>query len=249
MGHQKALNSPLLTRMVSDQDPDHPNLSIILPLLCLFRTDDCSFPYRNLKKKQDTSTSNQGDSDRIPELVTKLNYSRAVKKNLPDSPDAARIPFVPEKKSVRSLEDYGRLLHRIGESNAANAAEHSESVLREMLDYYSKGIHMIQPDGACYNSVIHTYAKAGKAEKAESVLRLMFKNYTEGNEKAEPNVRVYTNVLHAWRKAKAPNAPERCEAILKEMYELSDTGLLKSCKPDTFAVTVSIFIQPNSISP
>jgi hypothetical protein len=47
-----------------------------------------------------------------------------------------------------------------------------------------------------------------------------------------------TDLLHAWRKSRDPDAPERCESLLAEMYELSDTGNLPNCKPDTFAVTV-----------
>jgi pentatricopeptide repeat protein len=186
-------------------------------------------------------------------FTRKLDYSSVAKMNLPKFNVIERgtstetsirgHTFRSEVKSHASsgltLEDYGRTLHRMGDSSTEGTAERAESVLRDILEKYSNGTHEIQPDGACYNSVIHSYADVGKAEKAESVLRLMFKDYQDGNEKAEPNVRVYTNVLHAWRKAKAPNAPERCEAILKEMYELSDKGILPSCKPDTFAVTVS----------
>lgn len=199
--------------------------------------------------RSDTTILNKATSE------PKLDYSTVAKLNLQKTDSIKSLPVqelsvrsattIKERKTSPppgySLEDYGRTLHRIGESTDSGAPERAEAILREMLEKYAKGMHSIQPDGACYNSVIHVYAKAGKAEKAESVLRLMFKDYQDGNEKAEPNVRVYTNVLHAWRKAKAPNAPERCEAILKEMYELSDTGILPSCKPDTFAVTVSIF--------
>lgn len=47
------------------------------------------------------------------------------------------------------------------------------------------------------------------------------------------------DVLHAWRKSKDPSAPDRCEALLAEMYELGDpNSTLPHCKPDTFAVTV-----------
>jgi hypothetical protein len=52
------------------------------------------------------------------------------------------------------------------------------------------------------------------------------------------------DVLHAWRKSKDPEAPDRCEALLAEMYELGNTNTnLPHCKPDTFAVTVRIIAQ------
>jgi pentatricopeptide repeat protein len=237
-------------------------------LACLnksvFLLSDCAFLSRN-QKELDSSTAQAPkgnhpflsraypeETNRIQKPSIKPNYSSVTKKNIKDTNYVVRNPSVPLQNCFHqnvkvaapglSLEEYGRALHRMGESFEEGAAEHAELLLREMLDKYSNGTHNIQPDGACYNSVIHAYAEAGKAEKAESVLRLMFQNYNEGNEKAEPNVRVYTNVLHAWRKAKAPNAPERCEAILKEMYQLSDTGALSACKPDTFAVTVSVIV-------
>ena len=54
----------------------------------------------------------------------------------------------------------------------------------------------------------------------------------------------FVDVLHAWRKSKDPDAPERCEALLTEMYELgSANSNLPHCKPDTFAVTVGSFVQ------
>ena len=179
----------------------------------------------------------------------KLDYSSVARKNLQNFDTPHIVPISSEMRTEKTvvsntprftLEDYGRTLHRMGECAVAGSAERAEALLRDMLQKFETGSHSIRPDGACYNSVIHAYAQTGKADKAESILRLMFKDYQNGNEKAEPNVRVYTNVLHAWRKAKAPNAPERCEAILKEMYELSDTCILPACKPDTFSVTVSI---------
>jgi pentatricopeptide repeat protein len=191
----------------------------------------------------------RADKENAVTVAPKLNYSAAAKKNLPmqavdqcvstNTFSNKQFEQENEPNSGFSLEDYGRALHRMGENSQAGAAEFAETLLREMIDKFATGKHSIRPDGACYNSVIHAYAECGKAEKAEGILRLMFDDYQDGNEKAEPNVRVYTNVLHAWRKAKAPNAPERCETILKEMYELSDKGILPSCKPDTFAVTVS----------
>ena len=203
----------------------------------------------NLSGWNRTNPMNLQPNSRKSTLTSKMDYSSVVKMNLPPNAysqtvQPQHIQYTDEPKATSpgvSLEEYGRALHRMGESNREGTAELAESILIEILDKYTIGSHNIRPDGACYNSVIHAYAEEGKAEKAESVLRLMFKDYQDGNEKAEPNVRVYTNVLHAWRKTKAANAPERCEAILKEMYELSDTGILPACKPDTFAVTVSKF--------
>jgi hypothetical protein len=114
--------------------------------------------------------------------------------------------------------------------------------------------------------VIHAYAEAGLPHHAENVMRLMFTDFKNGNLSAEPNVRCLTSkeilnivsltyiayltfasrcvdVLHAWRKSKDPDAPDRCEALLAEMYELGDpNSSLPHCKPDTFAVTVRFIL-------
>ena len=102
----------------------------------------------------------------------------------------------------------------------------------------------ISPGSCCcfacrfVDSVIHAYANAGLPNKAEAIIRLMIEDYENGNDDAEPNVRVFNNVLHTWRKSKDHNAPERCEAILREMQHLCDSGKFKACQPDTYAVTV-----------
>lgn len=46
------------------------------------------------------------------------------------------------------------------------------------------------------------------------------------------------DILHAWRKSQDSEAPERCEELIKEMFELGATSKSQNCKPDSFAITV-----------
>jgi pentatricopeptide repeat protein len=143
-----------------------------------------------------------------------------------------------EPESFKTLEEYGRTLHYLLNRGTLAAARDAESILRTMILNSECGRSDIQPDGACFNSVIHAYAKLGMTFEAESILRLMFRNYKQGNAHAQPNVRVFTNVLHGWRKSEDPDAPERCESLIEEMYKLSVTDDLPHCKPDCYSVTV-----------
>ena len=47
-----------------------------------------------------------------------------------------------------------------------------------------------------------------------------------------------TGVIIAWRKSQDPEAPERCEGLIKQMFDYSDAMILNRCMPDTFAINV-----------
>jgi len=165
-------------------------------------------------------------------------------------------PFVPSPPQVQRISDeanpsftlsnYTSSIRTWAQSKEPGSAEHAESILRDMISMYYAGMSHVQPDGGCYNLVIHAHAEACQPTNAEAVLRLMWDDYNHGNKYAEPNVRIYTSVLYAWEKSKQNVAPERCEIILKKMHQLYETGTGLLCKPDLYTYTVCLHCWADS---
>lgn len=82
------------------------------------------------------------------------------------------------------------------------------------------------------------------AEKVEKLLRDMLERVNMGLElEIEPNVVTFTAAISAWARSKHKDAPQRAEAILKWMIELSqsdDDNLYLDVKPNRYAYNAAI---------
>ena len=92
-----------------------------------------------------------------------------------------------------------------------------------------------RPDIKTYASIIRLFASMGLASRAEALLNRLYKEYQKTkHQQLEPDVEIFTTVLMAWARSNAPHAPERAEALLKNMQELSDCDIV-SVAPDCLA--------------
>jgi pentatricopeptide repeat protein len=108
---------------------------------------------------------------------------------------------------------------------------------------------LVRPGGGCYNKVMHAYARAANPAKAEDIMILMREQFNRGDDLAEPSVCHYNTLISAWQKSMAPHAPERCENILKTMYDLYESGHSANCRPSVYTYTTVIHCWAESSRP
>ena len=124
---------------------------------------------------------------------------------------------------------YSSVIDCWAKSDGKVAASRAETILREMKKKFDSGHDDLLPSALCYTSVINALARRGEASRAESLLQEMYNDYQYGNQSAKPDLMSCNAVLNALGKSGSPDAPERAEAILAKMWELSD---LLDTQPD-----------------
>ena len=117
----------------------------------------------------------------------------------------------------------------------SRASEQAEKVLTSLLGL-SKDYPNLLPDSKAFEKVILSWSKTKKnpsaAKNAESLLWLMDRKFKETkNTHLRPTGKSMELVLVAWSRSNQSDAPQRAEAILKEMerrYAAGDTDMRPS---------------------
>ena len=135
-------------------------------------------------------------------------------------------------------------------SAAEGAALRAEALLRLMDRLYAEeGDADVMPDSILFTTVMNAWANVGdgdSAERAEALLRRMEHLHSRGEARIKPDAVAYSSAIKAWTRAASsgyrgggsrPDAPERAEALLREMERrYGETGD-PDVRPDTIAYT------------
>lgn len=153
------------------------------------------------------------------------------KKTTPPSLDRGINQEQPEESTAATGDVVSMLRDSLFKFKSSNSFESSTPGSTRGGTRYTSG-------ETRYTNVIEAHAKSGSPAKAEEGLRRMILEYLSGRNTFEPNARCFTRVLVAWRKSQLAEAPERCEALLRTMFDYSDSLMLSNCQPDTFSINV-----------
>ena len=113
--------------------------------------------------------------------------------------------------------------------------DRAEATLRNLIGIWEDTKDdLLHPNNVAYQACMHAYARTGNAKKAESLLSELNESFqTSGNRSLKPTTTAFNVVLNAWAKSHSEEAPERCEAIVSNMEDLSNTKQLPVW-PDQF---------------
>ena len=132
--------------------------------------------------------------------------------------------------------------HQHGRS--IEAAKRASAILEDAWD---KAEHYLYwPSTAFHNSVLHTWARAGKAQKAEAILRdMMHKSLRYPF--CTPDATSFTTVIDAWSKSGRKVAAENAETILELMEDHAITRLKFNLRPTvvTYATVLNCWAKSN----
>ena len=162
----------------------------------------------------------------------------------PDAPDRAKSILSRMWELCDRFEtrpdnvSYNILIDCWAKSGRKDSALQAEAVLRDVQKMHDSGVKDILPNAVIYTSVINAWAQNGDGPRAEALLEEMYEDYKNGNMSAKPTVQAYGAVLNAWARSGSPHAPDRAEAILSKLLELSDQF---GCQPD--ATSFYAFIE------
>lgn len=143
-----------------------------------------------------------------------------------------------DKSSIKIIKpntiNYNTILTAYANSGMADAADHTERILRNVIE---------RPNVISYNACIDAWAKSGHSDsgvKAFELLQEMNELYESSqNERVKPNTRSYNSVMNAYAKSTNQDGPQRAEEILDTMEELYENGN-DDVKPDFFSFATVI---------
>ena len=195
-----------------------------------------------------------------PDLVIFNTLLRAISRSgLPDAVDTIKAHMTRmESMATKAvlghgvsispdLQSYNSLLHAIARSGRRGAGEECEKLLVDTMMLSSR----LLPDIVSYTATIQGYANAGKAEHAERVLRKACEDYykhdegTDQHQSMKPTVNIFSAAISAWSKSGSAEAPERAEALLEWMKDLSKAGDLVG-PIDTVVYNALLSVYSNS---
>lgn len=133
---------------------------------------------------------------------------------------------------------YTVLFHCWAESNRADAAENAERLFRSMKKRYSQGNHGLQPDAIAYSNLLNIFTqRPALHSRAEDLLWEMVDDYLHGNCRAEPRIRNFNTILAMWSKSSEYEAPERAQALVMKLKDLSLAQALP-VQPDSYTYSL-----------
>ena len=139
------------------------------------------------------------------------------------------------------LDAYGR------EGNAQRA----ETLLRELLDDYTRGASDVRPDYVSFNSVLAAWSKVKDSpelvkeapHRAEALLsemqNLMDSSGDRGWE-THPSGATYASILQCWSRSGCETSAENIERILKRMHDKYEQGQISSVKPNVVHYNIAL---------
>jgi pentatricopeptide repeat protein len=163
-------------------------------------------------------------AEEVLSMLTELHRSKALGEM--DANDENDIGLAPSTRTYSLVMDaWAR-----SEEKEANGegARRAQKILEDMIALYREG-YPVKPNVVAFTTVAAAWTRcqgsADSAQNAEAVLDLMLQLYrTTGDEDFKPNEATANTVITAWARSGQPDACERAEAILRNMYEY--------CEPD-----------------
>lgn len=125
-----------------------------------------------------------------------------------------------ELEEAPSVISYTTVIDGFARSRREGASARAESFLRRMMDRDD-----LSPNAVTYNSVINAHVQSFNIAAAEALLREMHETFLQsGNMEIRPTMHSYSVVISGIARSRRPDAGERAETILEQVWEMARSG-------------------------
>jgi len=146
---------------------------------------------------------------------------------------------------------YGAAIHCYAK---VGNCEEALKLLIEAIDEFRKGKNktILRPNVIIFNSVLDSYAKAGRVdsgELAEQLLETMWDLFdNHGLVGARPDIMSYSSVIAAWATSRRADSGERASRVFEDLLEKSK--MYKDLSPDliAYATLANVWAQAGNVS-